>query len=229
MKYTIKSVVYFCLVLLCSCSASGETVLKWEYDGTVKHGARQIKTKLQNTYYAFNSEDGIYLAGFVIDKMGVNHPYLVFVKNDLTEQYDWAQEATVEQVFTFNEQLYLLDEDGNTKRKSKEGWSEGGISFLPKSKVVYSNSDIIACVPSPLAKNSLENGNCYSLKKGWRVNLAWRSIQPAVCGDYLTTIEDNAEEIKGHEIDLDTGKIVKTISLKVSPSQENLCKTFVSN
>jgi hypothetical protein len=225
MKNSINIII---LLFLCSCTAVGGSALEWEYDGTVRHGSQKIKTKLHNAYYAFNSEEGIYLAGFVIDEKAVNHPYVVFVKKDLTEQFDWVQQAMVEQMFIFNNQLFLLDEYGNTKVKSGQSWNKSKISFLPNSKIVYNVSDIIACVPSPLGKSSQDKGNCYSLKKGWKVNVAWRSIQPIVCGGFLNAIEDDSAKIKAHKINLDTGRIVKSIDLKSPPSQENLCNMFVS-
>ncbi len=79
-----------------------------------------------------------------------------------------------------------------------------------------------------MGKSSQDKSNCYSLKKGWKVNVARRSIQPTVCGDCLNDIEESSVKIKAHKINLDTGRIVKSIDLKSPPSQENLCNMFVS-
>ena len=229
------------VVLLYSCTLvektkpepAPEPKLSWFYDGTVSllgvaGHKTTLQTKLDNAYYAFESTAGLYIAGFVIDKNSINHPYLVFVNIDLTEQITWPQNAVIEQLFHYKQALYFIDEDGNTRINIERKWQPSQLTLKAHSRVIDSQSDLIACVPTPLSITDNTRGHCYSLKKNWRVNIAWRGIAPMICDQDLIAIEDFSSRMKIHKIDIKTGEILQSSAIKTLPANGELCDITVN-
>jgi len=222
---SINKTFVILLLLFHASNVFAKNILEWKYDGSISNGSIEVKTKLDNTYYAYTVLDGIYLAGFVIDKNGENHPYIVYVNNELSNMIHWAQNNSVEQVFSLNDEVFLLDEEGNIKVNKNSEWVKSALHLLPKSVIVHNDGYLIACIPAPIAKSNVDNGGCYSPEKGWFVKLSWREIKPQVCGSYLIAIEDFSMDIQGYKINVDTGKVESKIKLNTLPIS-NLCNVF---
>ncbi|WDE11388.1 hypothetical protein [Thalassomonas haliotis] len=206
-----------------ACAIVEESKLQWRYDGRVFSPSTETKTVLNNAYYAFDSPQGLYLAGFKIDSNNINHPYLVFINKQLSEQIQWPQQQPVEQLFFYKKQLYLLDETGKTQVKAGKDWQEHPLTFTANSKVITSKKALIACVPTPLPSADYTRGHCYSLTKNWRVDIAWRSHTPVLCNNTLMAISDYPDQRTLHQININNGKVVKSSRMPQILPAQNLC------
>ncbi|WDE05878.1 hypothetical protein SG34_002780 [Thalassomonas viridans] len=227
MKDILISRCKFALLILTawltSCAVVEKSQLQWRYDGSVFTPHAKIETGLDNAYYAFDTPQGLYLAGFKIDNKGINHPYLVFIGKQLSGQIHWPQDRAVEQLFFYKKQLYLLDESGKTQVKAGQHWREHPLTFTANSKVITSRQALIACVPTPLPSADYTRGHCYSPTKNWRRDIAWRSVTPALCNNILLAINDYPAPKSLHYIDIDTGKILNRTSIPDNTSFPSLC------
>lgn len=227
MKDILKSPCKFALIVLwfwlSACTVVEKSKLQWRYNGSVFSSSAEVKTSLDNAYYAFDSPQGLYLAGFKIDNNNINHPYLVFISKQLKEQTQWRQTQAVEQLFFYKEQLYLLDESGNTQIKIAKGWQEHPLTFTANSKLITSKKTLIACVPTPLPSADYTRGHCYSISKNWRVDIAWRSHHPVLCNNILLAVSDYPNRGILHHININNGKIIKSVNLQPITPGQNLC------
>ncbi len=214
-------VLLVCLLPFPACLGEG---LQWRHDGSVSHGQRVIQTQLQSIYEALAVNDGIFLAGYKIDKVGVNYPYIAFVDQKLEEPRYWAQSADPKQFFEFDHRVHLLDVEGTLFFFEKEEWRQAAFSLKPDSIVVHSSNFLVACRPAPLMMTDTELGCCYSPQKQWQVEVNWRSIKPAVCDGVLTVVEERGPKRIAHRIDLKSGKIVK--SKQLTAPVEDACRAF---
>ena len=228
MKDTLKNLYRLLPVILLtgltSCAVVEKSKLQWRHNGTVLSPHREVGTVLDNAYYAFDTPQGLYLAGFEIDNKGTNHPHLVFINKDLTGQIHWPQTEAVEQLFFYNKQLYLLDETGTTQVRNGKQWQQAPLTLTANSKIITSENVLIACVPSPLPSADYTRGHCYSVTDHWRVDIAWRSVTPVLCNNTLVAVSDYPSREVVHQIELSTGKIIKQISLPAIPP--DLCTSL---
>ncbi|WDD98604.1 hypothetical protein [Thalassomonas actiniarum] len=220
------------VILLCSwlnsCAVVEKSKLQWRYDGRVFSPLAEVNTGLDNAYYAFDTPEGLYLAGFKIDNKNINHPYLVFISKQLNGQIQWPQNQAVEQLFFYKKQLYLLDETGQTQIKSDNQWREHPLTLTAHSRVITSEKALIACVPTPLASADYTRGHCYSITKNWRVDIAWRSVTPTLCNNILVAVSDYPSRGTLHQIDINNGKIIKSASEPHIIPGQNLCDLLMN-
>lgn len=208
----------FLLIFVSACSSAD---LSWNYDGSVTMSGKQLKTGLQSAYSGFSNGEGVFIAGYKIDNKGINHPYAVFVDNELTMRSSWKRNRKVQQFFLYKKHTYLLDDLGRVELYENSTWVESSIKLQSNSIIVDSNEFIIACKPTPLMKTSENIGSCYSVQKSWKVDLSWRVVKPKICDNFLVVVEDSNREIKAHRIDINSGDILRSIS--ISTPVEHVC------
>ncbi|AZZ91984.1 hypothetical protein EUZ85_15085 [Hahella sp. KA22] len=205
---------FFTSTLFLSLTACAQQSFDWRYDGSVVSNGVTISTELQNAYSAFETPNGIYLAGFKIDKDSVNYPYIVFVGSSLKEKRSWPLTAMVEQFFEYESDLYIVDSEGSAFQLDGNDWKLTDLTFKPDSIIVSTSQDIIACNPTPMAKVANGTGSCYSVFKKWSVNANWRNTPPKVCNGVLIIQERKAGALRYLAIDTASGKLLKSLSTK---------------
>ena len=209
-----SNLLLVCLLFLSACT---NAELAWDYDGSVSQGGNRIKTKLDNTYSGLITEQGVFLAGYEIDSQGINHPFAALVQFDLGTVNYWPQTKDIKQFFQYQDNTYMLSSTGQTHLFQHKDWTEDQQLLLKANSIVIDSSPhIIACSPAPLMKTSHLRGSCYSPGNGWEIELSWSLVKPALCGEYLTVIEDRSQTLKAHQINLISGNIVRSIELKTA-------------
>ncbi len=212
--FNYTNLLLACLLFLSACSSAE---LKWDFNGSVSLGKKYLKTNLDNTYSGLPTEEGLFLAGYKIDSQGINHPTAALVKQDLSDVTYWPQTEDIKQFFQYQQNVYLLSNTGQARLYQNNGWSEEQkIQLKENSIVIDSTHHITACTPAPLMKTAKSRGTCYSPDKGWDIDVSWSSVKPALCGKYITVIEDRAHKIKAHQIDTISGDIVRSIEIKTA-------------
>ncbi|MCI0505100.1 MAG: hypothetical protein L0Z73_03220 [Gammaproteobacteria bacterium] len=219
----IKSALVCVLVLLTfSCYAAGKVQLTWKPDGTVFNtSGRSIKLNVQNIYTGKTLNDALYLAGFRIDKEGINHPVVARIAADLNDTAYWNFDTMPQDFFLFDSKVHVNDSSGKVFTLNNSNWESANISLKPNSSIITTNSDIVACYPSSKFKAVKDTGVCYSVTKNWNVTVNWIDRVPQICGKQIHAFENNFQNPVVKVIDIDTGKILKTKSVKSPP--ENLC------
>lgn len=176
------------LALTASAAACKTDDLAWQLDGTVSRGGRRLATKLQSVTAAIVADGGVYLGGYQIDSARVNHPHIVFVPSELTNERYWPRENSIQDFFLWKGRVNVLESSGNAFERHEDEWKPSNLQFKPRS-VVLATETLIACNPGPLQMTSTERGSCYSPTAGWSVELNWRRVRPAICGGHLNAIE----------------------------------------
>ena len=213
----------FILLSLYSLSGCAAPALAWKPDGTVSLGSNKINTHLDNTYASFNTNQGLFLAGFKIDKQGINTPYIAYVNTEL-KLSTWVTNEPVNQFFQYQDKIHAVDMAGFVSIYSIDHWEQQTYALKPLSIVVYSKEMLIACVPAPLQKTDPNRGQCYSITNNWVADINWRTIKPVVCGEYLTAIEDASPARRALQLNLSTGNIIHTKTVTVSVA--DVCRIF---
>lgn len=200
------------LLLLSACSSAEP---KWNFNGSVTLDKKHLKTKLDNIYSGLTTQEGLFLAGYQIDSQGINHPTAALVEPDLSDVTYWHLSEDIKQFFQFKQGIYLLSVTGEVHQYQSKGWSEDQkIRLKQNSIVVDTTHQITACTPAPLMKTSKFRGSCYSPAKGWDISVSWSSVKPALCGKYLTVVEDRLYSVKAHQIDTTSGEIIHSVDIK---------------
>ncbi len=220
----IKKLLIFLLVCLLPFPACLGEGLQWRQDGSISLDQHVIQTQLQNVYEALAVNDGIFLAGYKIDKAGANYPCIAFVDKKLDEPHYWPQSIDPKQFFEFDHRVHLLNVEGKVFVFAKEAWQPAAFSLKPNSMVVHSSEFLVACRPAPLMMTDNELGCCYSPQKQWQVEVNWRSVKPAVCDGMLTVVDERGPKRLAHQIDMKSGKIVK--SKQLTAPVEDACQAF---
>lgn len=206
--------IKFIIVVLCfllPLPACSNQAPKWQHDGTVSFGDVNIKTGLQNVYSALIVPGGVFLAGYKIDKQGVNYPYTVYVDEVSKGVKLWQQNKDVKDFFLYQEKAHFVDVEGGVQVYSDKAWHKAGFNLKPGSVVVLSEDFIVACKPAPMMKVAMiESGFCYSPQKKWEVKLSWRQVRPSICNGILTVVEDSKPKIVAHQIDIQSGNTLKS-------------------
>ncbi len=162
--------------------------LSWRTDGTVVRNGQPLKTRLQAVHTALEADNGLYLAGDIIDSAGINHPQIVFVAADRSAPLYWPQEQDVNQFFVYQGHTYSLLYSGQALVREGGQWQAAPLAFKQDPTLVYSQDDLVACTPRPMEKETSVQGSCYSLGKGWSTHIDWQFTAPAVCQGKLTAL-----------------------------------------
>jgi hypothetical protein len=219
----IKSALVSVLLLLTfSCHAEGEFPLTWKPNGAVSNASgRSIKLNIQNIYTGKILNDALYVAGFQIDKEGINHPVVVRISANLNDINYWNFDTMLQDFFFFDSRVHVNDSSGKVFTLTNSKWERANINLKPNSTIIASNSNIVACYPSSKLKVVKDIGACYSVMKNWNVTANWIDRVPQVCGKHLFAFENNFQNPVVKKIDVDSGVVLETKPVKSAP--ENLC------
>ncbi|MDG9671364.1 hypothetical protein ONV78_26760 [Hahella sp. CR1] len=203
-------------------SACAQTVFSWRHDGVVVNQGQTLQTELQNAYAGFETDEGLYLAGFKIDQKGENHPFIMFISRDLKVTTSWPLETMASQFFEYQQKLYMLDVEGKAFQFESNDWRRANLTFKPNSIIVSTSRDIVACNPAPLTKIANGTGSCYSLFKQWSVDVNWRAAPPKICDGELIIQEHKDGSLHYLAVDIESGKLLK--SLYTEKAFSGLCQ-----
>jgi hypothetical protein len=173
--------------------------LEWHLDGTVSRGSQKLATRLQSVTAGLAADGGVYLGGYQIDAQNINHPYIVFVPSEPSNERYWPRENSVQDLFLWKGHVNALESSGKAFERRDDAWNPSALQFKPRS-VVVATEPLIACNPGPLLMTSPERGSCYSPTAGWTADINWRRVRPAICAGSLTAIETREGTILARQI-----------------------------
>ncbi|WP_041598781.1 hypothetical protein [Hahella chejuensis] len=192
-------------------SACAQTTFSWRHDGVVVNQGQTLQTELQNAYAGFETDEGLYLAGFKIDQTRENFPFVVFISRNLERVNSWPLETMAGQFFEYQQKLHVLDVEGKAFQFESNNWRRANLTFKPNSIIVSTSRDIVACNPAPLTKIANGTGSCYSLFKQWSVDANWRAAQPRICDGELIIQEHKDGSLHYLAVDIESGKVLKSL------------------
>ncbi|MET1077920.1 MAG: hypothetical protein ABWY06_07855 [Pseudomonas sp.] len=187
--------------------------LSWRTDGTVIRDGTPLKTRLQVVYSALAADQGLYLAGDIIDSKGINHPQIVFVAADQSTPQYWPQTHSVNQFFLYQGHTYSVLYNGQALVRKGKQWLPSPLAFKQDPTVVYNRDDLVACTPRPLEKETRVQGSCYSLGKGWSTDIDWQHTAPAVCQGTLTALVKVRKQWLAQQLSLADGRLLASAPL----------------
>ncbi|WLQ17002.1 hypothetical protein O5O45_13870 [Hahella aquimaris] len=191
-------------------SVCAQTVFSWRHDGVVVNQGQTLQTELQNAYTGFETDEGLYLAGFKIDRKGENFPFVVFISRNLERVNSWPLETMASQFFEYQQKLYVLDVEGKAFQFDGTDWKPSGLTFKPDSIIISAGENLIACSPAPLTKAATGTGSCYSLFKQWDVEANWRAVSPKICDGSLILQDSKSSSTHFLVIEVTSGKLLNS-------------------
>ncbi len=215
-KFIIANLLLLYSVTITACASSKIT---WDGDAVIADGKKyEIDISLQDVAKEFVINKKLFITGYQIDSSGINYPSVVWFNDKYSRSFYKRFEYDIQDIFEYNNQIYLLDSTGAVFKFLGQAWKLSGIKLQQNSYVIYSEDDIIACQPASLFKNSKERGKCYSVNKEWSVEINWTDIMPKMCGDELKAIGRLQKNKAAWKVDIETGKslIRKDISSDIS-------------
>lgn len=204
------------------CHAEDTNILTWKPNGKISDASgHSVKLKLKGNYLGIMHNKALYVAGFEIDKAGVNHPMLARISVDLKDVKYWNIDTIAKDFFIYKADLHLNDANGNVYVLNNSNIDKANFKLKPNSTIIAANDDIVACYPSSMFKAVKDIGACYSVQKKWSVTVNWLDVTPKICNDNLFAFEKNADTSLVKKIDLNDGKIIESIPVKAMP--KDLC------
>lgn len=216
---------FITIILLTIGKANAEASITWREDGLITStDGKQHQLYIQGIYDALNYEGSAYLAGFKIDEEGTNYPHVAKISGDLSSINYWSFEKIPNDIFVYQGKIQLVTKDGEIYKFEKNNWHLTSVRFPADSQIVYSDkkANLVVCHPESMEKTGDYNGGCFSTNNDWRLNFIWFTIVPKVCNGQLYIVEEYSESKIRKHIDLATGKILKSDSVKNLP--EDICK-----
>lgn len=209
------------LLLFISVEACSQGDITWKPDGSVYFDHKVIKLKMQNSYFGYKFNNGIYIIGFEIDKEGTNTPTLAWINGAETKPVYWAFDSVLQEIFVSEGQTYLLDIAGEVYKLDQQQWVKQALKLKANSRIINADNGIIACNPSPLVKATTGYGSCYSTEGKWEVKVNWRETMPKLCGNYLVVVEESQKGLTLKKYNKLDGVLVLTKIIKKVP--DDLC------
>ena len=209
------------LLLFISVEVCSQGDMTWKPDGRVYLDNKVIKLKIQNAYFGYNFNNGIYIIGFEIDKESNNTPTLAWLNGVDKKPVYWVFDSVLQEIFVSDGQVNLLDIDGELYKLDQQQWVKQALKLKANSRIINADNGIIACNPSPLIKESMDYGSCYSVAGKWEVKVSWREIIPRLCGDYLVVVEESQDGLTLKKYNKHNGDLVLLQMAKKVP--EDLC------
>lgn len=209
------------LLLFISVEACSQNDITWKPDGSVYYDNKVIKLKMQNAYFGYKFNNGIYIIGFEIDKEGTNTPTLAWLNGVEAKPVYWVFDSVLQEIFISEGQVHLLDIAGELYKQDQQQWVKLALKLKANSRIINADNGIIACNPSPLVKASTDYGSCYSVAGKWEVKVNWRETMPRLCGDYLVVVEENQKGLALKKFNKLNGDLVLTKTIKKVP--DDLC------
>jgi len=196
-----KLIILFSLLLI-SVEACAQKEISWKTNGKVTIGSHTLKLKMQNIYYGYKFDNGVYLIGFEIDKKGNNIPTLAWLSAIDTAPEYWTFNNVLQEIFILNGQVHLLDMNGEIQQLENKTWKKSAIKLKINSRVIDTRNGILACYPSPLFKSPPAIGGCYTANGKWEIKINWRDTAPKICKGYLIVVDQikNILWLKKHNI-----------------------------
>ena len=214
------SLCFFFIIL--SCHAADKSTLTWKPNGKISDASgHSVKLKLRGNYLGKMHDKALYVAGFEIDKAGVNHPMLARISVDLKDVKYWNIDTIAKDFFIYKADLHVNDVNGNVYILVNSNMEKAKFTLKPNSTIIAANNDIVACFPSSMFKSVKDIGACYSDQKNWSVTVNWLDVTPKVCNNTLVAYEKNYDNSLIKKIDLNNGKLIDSIPVKAAP--KNLC------
>jgi hypothetical protein len=213
------------LLLLSACQTSANGSLQWAEDGVVTGaGGKRLQLDIQGIYDGLSYAGNNYLVGFKIDKEGNNYPHIVQMRDDLSSVKYWPFDNIPNDIFVYHEKVHVTTTDGNVYSLQDEKWELIDKKFPRESQVVYSDSkkDLVVCYPAAMEKTGDHNSGCISTNNKWQLDFVWFTIVPKTCDGKLHIVEENGNSKLFKQIDLATGKTLKSKPVKNVP--EDICK-----
>lgn len=170
-----------------------------------------------------NFQGVTYIAGFKIDKDGINHPQLAGADTSLSNIHYWAFKKIPNDIFVYQKAVHVVDSDGGIYRLEKGIWQLAPETFPPDSQVVYSdnNADLIVCYSASLLKNVVRASGCKSLDNNWQLDFVWKTQPPKFCKGELYAIEEKKGSYLLNKVNMKTGVITSSKSIVKIP--DDLC------
>lgn len=209
------------LVLLNACNTNANGQLTWKEDGSVIGSTgKKSHLDIQGIYDSLEYKGISYLAGFKIDNDGNNFPYIAQVLNDLSSTQYWAFERIPNDIFIYKETVHVIAMDGEVYGLKDGKWNLIGKKFPRESQIVYSDykDNLIVCHPASMEKTGDYNSDCFSTTNNWRLDFIWFNIVPKVCNEQLYLVEESNNSKLFKQVDLLTGKVTKSSSVKNVPN-----------
>lgn len=205
------------LVLLAACNTNANGQLTWNEDGSVIGSTgKKSHLDIQGIYDSLEYKGASYLAGFKIDKEGNNFPYIAQVPNDLSSTQYWAFERIPNDIFIYKETVHVIAMDGEVYELKDRKWNLIDKKFPRESQIVYSDhkDSLIVCHPASMEKTGAYNSGCFSTNNNWRLDFIWFNVVPKVCNGQLYLVEESNNSKLFKQVDLVTGKVVKSSPVK---------------
>jgi len=213
------------LLLLTACQTNATDSLKWAEDGVVTGmDGKKLQLDILGVYDNLSYAGQNYFAGFKIDKEGNNYPHIVRVRDDLSSVKYWPFEHIPNDIFIYQEKVHAVTTDGQVYTLQDEKWNPIDKKFPRDSQVVYSDykNDLVVCYPAAMEKTGDDNSGCISTRNNWKLDFVWFTTVPKVCNGKLHVVEEKVNSKLFKQIDLATGKILKSEPVKNLP--EDICK-----
>ncbi|HTF96671.1 MAG TPA: hypothetical protein VL995_11105 [Cellvibrio sp.] len=213
------------LLVLIACQASANNTTLWKQDGSVTSAnGKKIQLEIQGIYDSLEYNGINFLVGFKIDKEGNNSLYIVKIPNDLSSAQYWAFESIHNDIFIHKETVHVITMNGEVYELKDGKWNLTNKQFPRESQIVYSDhkDNLIVCHPASMEKTGDHNSGCFSTANNWKLGFIWFNIVPKVCNGQLYIVEENNSGKVFKQVDLKSGKVMKSELLKNVP--DDICK-----
>ena len=213
------------LLLLTACQTNATGSFKWAEDGVVTGvDGKKLLLEIQGVYDNLSYAGENYFAGFKIDKEGNNYPYIVQIGNDLSSIKYWPFDQIPNDIFIYKEKIHVTSMDGQVYSLQDGKWTLTDKKFPHETQIVYSDNkeNLVLCYPAAMEKTGNQDSGCISTSNNWKLDFVWFTTVPEVCNGKLHIVEENNNSKLFKQIDLATGKTLKSEAVKNLP--EDICK-----
>lgn len=176
---------------------------------------------MQNVYYGYKVNNGVYLVGFEIDKKGNNKPTLAWLSDSNTTPEYWSFDNILQEVFVLNEFPHVLDMNGGIYKFENETWIKSPLKLKDNSRIIDTEKTILACYPSPLFKSPPGIGGCYTTSGKWEIKANWRETVPKICKNHLIVLDQIKKALWLKRYSKDNGELLASKEIKAIP--KDLC------
>jgi hypothetical protein len=213
------------LAFLCACQTNANNYAAWKADGSVlTTGGKKIQLDIQGIYDSLDYAGDAYLAGFKIDEEGSNSPTIARVNNTTAAVTYWPFEGIPNDIFVHEEKAHAIITDGQVYMLQGEQWELTAKRYPRESQIIYSDhkKELVICHPASAEKTGDPASGCFSVHKGWQLNVVWVSVVPRVCNGNLYIVEERGMSKEWKNVSLVTGKVLESSPIKNVP--EDLCR-----
>ena len=216
-KLILPTILYLISTTVSACGSHCRPA--WDDGAVIANGKKyKVDLQLQDVEKHFVVNNKLFVAGYQIDSSGINHSTVAWFNEDYSKTSYKRFENFIQDIFEYENSSYLLDSAGLVFSFDEKSWEQADIKLRKDSYVIYSHKDIIACQQASLFKSSKQRGSCYSMNKGWSVDVHWHDIRPKMCDGVLKAIGTIEKDSVAWKIDVETGnlKVKKVIKKSLS-------------